>query len=239
MNKNFKIFLGLSYLIILMIFLYYVFSYLQINRLDDFSYYKELQASIENFITENMIINIIFFSLFCIIWIFLLGFGSPITLASGILFGKWIGTIVSLISVCFGALLLYTITDFFFKDLIKQYLEKKFGKYISTFKKNEFLYYFIYRFIGGLGLPFFLQNTLPVIFSMSKTNYFFASLFGLIPGFFIFNTIGAGLNTYIKKSETFSLIELILTPEIYLPILTFVCLMLIAMLIKKKFFDDR
>ena len=74
---------------------------------------------------------------------------------------------------------------------------------------------------------------------MSKTNYFFASLFGLIPGFFIFNTIGAGLNTYIKKSETFSLIELILTPEIYLPILTFICLMGIAMLIKKKFFDDR
>ena len=144
MNKNFKIFLGLSYLIILMIFLYYVFSYLQINRLDDFSYYKELQASIENFITENMIINIIFFSLFCIIWIFLLGFGSPITLASGILFGKWIGTIVSLISVCLGALLLYTITDFFFKDLIKQYLEKNLGNIFQLLKKmSSFIILFI------------------------------------------------------------------------------------------------
>ena len=239
MSNKLKIFLGISYLIVLTFFLYFVFSYLEINRLGDFSYYKELQISIENYITDNVIINLIYFAIFTIIWISLLGFGSPITIASGILFGKWLGTLVSLISVCFGALILYSITDFFFKDLVKRVLDKRFGKYIQVFQKNEFFYYFIYRFIGGLGLPFFLQNTLPVIFSMKKSNYFFSSLLGLIPGFFIFNTIGAGLNTYIKKSETFSLLNLIFTQEIYIPILTFICLIIISVLIKKKFFDDR
>ena len=45
---------------------------------------------------------------------------------------------------------------------------------------------------------------------MKKIKLLFSSFLGLIPGFFIFNTIGAGLNTYIKKSETFSLLDLIL-----------------------------
>ena len=43
---------------------------------------------------------------------------------------------------------------------------------------------------------------------MKKINYFFASFFGFIPGFFIFNTIGAGLNSYIAQAENFSIIEI-------------------------------
>ena len=52
------------------------------------------------------------------------------------------------------------------------------------------------------------------------------------------NTIGAGLNTYVAQAKTFSMIEFIMTPEIYLPILMFVVLMILSLLIKKKFFDN-
>ena len=74
---------------------------------------------------------------------------------------------------------------------------------------------------------------------MKKTNYFFASFFGFIPGFFIINTIGAGLNSYILKAENFSMIELLLTPEIYLPIIMFSVLMFFSLYVKKKYFDDK
>ena len=73
---------------------------------------------------------------------------------------------------------------------------------------------------------------------MKKINYFLASFFGFIPGFFIINTIGAGLNSYISQAENFSMIEFIFTPEIYLPILMFSILMFFRLIIKKKFFDD-
>ena len=55
---------------------------------------------------------------------------------------------------------------------------------------------------------------------------------------FIMNTIGAGLNTYIDQAQTFSIIDLILTREIYLPIILFVLLMFFSLIIKKKFFND-
>ena len=238
MSKNLKIFFGVSYLLILFYFLYFIFTAIEINRLDDFAYYKEIQSNLETYISKNILINVIYFFIFAIIWVTLLGFGSPILIISGILFGKIIGTLVSVISISIGALLLYSIGNFFFRDLVKSILEKKFNKYIQLFQKNEFFYFFIYRFIGGLGVPFGLQNLIPILFGMKKINYFFASFFGFIPGFFIINTIGAGLNTYISQADSFSMIDFIFTPQIYLPILMFSALMFFSIIIKKKFFDD-
>ena len=238
MTKNFKILLAISYALILFVFLYLIFSNIQISRINDFSYYKEIQFTIEAFIGKNIYINLVYFSIFSIIWVTLLGFGSPLTIISGILFGKWIGTLVSLISISVGALILYSITDYFFKDLIKKILRNKFEKYIQIFKKNEFFYFFIYRFIGGLGVPFFLQNVFPVLFNMKKNNYFFSTLLGFVPIFFVFNTIGAGLNTYIKNAENFSFLELVLTPEIYFPISMFIVLIILSLIIKNKFFKN-
>ena len=94
----------------------------------------------------------------------LLGFGLPLLIASGILFGQVYGTIISVISISIGALILYSIGNFFFKEIIKKILEKKFETIFQLFQKNEFFYFFIYRLVGGLGVPFFLQNLLPVLF---------------------------------------------------------------------------
>ena len=238
MSKNLKIFLGFSYLIILFSFLYFIFTTIEINRLNDFTYYKELQSDLDTFISNNILINIFYFFIFAIIWVALLGFGSPILIISGILFGQLLGTLISVISISLGALILYSIGNYFFRDLVKSILEKKIDKYLKLFQKNELFYFFIYRFVGGLGVPFGLQNLIPILFGMKKINYFIASFFGFVPGFFIINTIGAGLNSYISQAENFSFIELLLTPEIYLPILMFSVLMFFSLYVKKKFFDD-
>ena len=95
MSKNLKIFLGISYLLILIGFLYFIFTNIQINRLNDFLYYKELQIDLSNYISANILVNLIYFFIFSVVWVALLGFGSPILIISGVLFGKWIGTITS------------------------------------------------------------------------------------------------------------------------------------------------
>ena len=120
MNKKLKLFLGISYLLILFIFLYFVFMQIEISRLNDFSYYKEVQTNIDSFIGNKLYINLTIFFIFTVIWIALLGFGSPLLIISGILFGKWIGTAISVFSISLGALVLYTIVNFFFKNLINK-----------------------------------------------------------------------------------------------------------------------
>ena len=236
MSKKLKLFLGISYILILLVFLYLIFSYVEITRLDDFSYYKELQTNVENIIGKNLYVNLLTFFLFCIIWISLLGFGSPLLLISGILFGKWIGTLVSVLSISCGALVLYLIANFFFKEIVRNLLEKRFRKYISLFKKNEFNYFLAFRLTGGLGIPFGPQNVLPVIFNIKIKNYFFGSFLGFIPMFFIWNSIGSGINNFIKGSDNFNFINLIFNKEIYIPILIFLILISISIVVKKFFF---
>ena len=238
MTKSLKLFLGISYIIILFVFLYMIFSYVELSRLDDFLYYKELQIFLEQMVGKNLYFNLIIFFLFSLIWVSLLGFGSPLLLISGILFGKWIGTFISVLSISIGSLVLYSLASFFFKDLVYDILEKRFLKYIDLFRKNEFNYFLAFRLAGGLGIPFGLQNILPVLFDIKKLNYFFASFLGFIPMFFIWNTIGSGLNQYIKISDNFSFINLLFNKEIYLPIILFLIVMFISFIIKKKIFKN-
>ena len=145
MSKNLKIFLGLTYLLLLFSFLYFIFTVIEIGRLNDFTYYKELQSDLNIYISSNVFINLIYFFIFSIIWVTLLGFGSPILIISGILFGQMIGTAVSVISISIGALILYSIGNFFFRDLVKSILEKNLKNIFNYFKKMNFS---IFLFIG-------------------------------------------------------------------------------------------
>ena len=215
-----------------------IYSYVELSRLDDFLYYKELQIFLEQMVGKNLYFNLLVFFLFSLVWVSLLGFGSPLLLISGILFGKWIGTFISVLSISIGSLVLYSLASFFFKDLVYNILEKRFLKYIHLFRKNEFNYFLAFRLAGGLGIPFGLQNILPVLFNIKKLNYFFASFLGFIPMFFIWNTIGSGLNQYIKISDNFSFINLLFNKEIYLPIILFLIVMFISFIIKKKIFKN-
>ena len=133
MSKKLKLFLGISYLFILIAFLYFIFLKVEISRLNDFSYYKELQEGIDVFIGQNLYLNLLKFFTFSVIWVVLLGFGLPILMIAGILFGKWIGTLVAVSALSLGALLLYIIANFFFVDLVNKLLQKKFSNYINLF----------------------------------------------------------------------------------------------------------
>lgn len=237
MSNKLKLILGTLYLTILISFLFYLFTYVEINKLDEFSYYKQLQSQINYSIGNNFYLNLFLFFIFAMIWVILLGFGSPILIMSGIFFGKWIGTLISLLSISIGALILYIIAKYFFRDFIKDLLKEKFDKYIFLFKKNEFYYFFAFRFVGGLGIPFGLQNVLPVIFNISKTNYFIASILGFVPNFYIWNTIGSGINSVVETSTSFSFLNFILDKEIYFPIMMFLVLICVSFFIRKKLFN--
>ena len=117
MSRNLKIFLGVSYLFILFVFLYFIFGAIEVSRLDDFSYYKEVQSNLDSYTSSNIFTNLFYFTIFGIVWVLMLGFGAPILIISGILFGQWLGTAISVLTLSIGALALYSIGNFFFRDL--------------------------------------------------------------------------------------------------------------------------
>ena len=111
----------------------------------------------------------------------------------------------------------------------------KFSNLTDVFKKNEFLYFFLYRLVGGI--PFFIQNLLPTLFNIKLKNYFWGTAIGLCPQLFIGCSLGAGLNAIISDNlEAPTFFETIKNPEIYIPILGLFFVFIIAFLLRKKFF---
>jgi len=119
-----------------------------------------------------------------------LGFGSPVFLISGFIFGKWIGSIYAVLSLTIGATLLYMFANYFLKDLVEEKFSKRFSNLNEKFKRNEFNFFLIYRFVGGI--PFFISNILPTIFNIKVRNFFFGTLFGMYPQIFVGTSLGSG-----------------------------------------------
>tara|TARA_B100001057_G_scaffold333294_1_gene333828 strand:+ start:483 stop:1199 length:717 start_codon:yes stop_codon:yes gene_type:complete len=234
-SKKLKIYLGISYIILISAFLYFFFSKFSLQELTSYKFIKNNVDYFSDLKNKNYFILLISFFLFVVIWVLLLGFGSPVALASGFIFGKWVGTIIIALSLSMGALILYLLTNFFFKDLVYQKLENKMVFLKELFKKNEFLYFLTYRFIGGI--PFFIANTLPVIFNVKIRNYFLGTLIGMIPQLFIMVSIGSGLEKIIDANSTPpTFFEIILSKDIYLPLVAFLLIVIISFFLKKKLY---
>ena len=235
-EKKIKIFLGSAYILIVSIFLWFFFSKFSFQDFSSYELIRENRDTLEQIKNSNIFISSILFLLGTIIWVLLLGFGSPVFLIGGFIFGKWLGTLIIVFGLSIGATFLYMFANYFLKDLIEEKFSSRFNNLTEKFKENEFTFFLIYRFIGGI--PFFISNILPTIFNVKIRNFFLGSVIGMTPQLFVGASLGAGLNKILEEnSEAPSLLQLLLTPDIYLPIIGIIILVLIGFLLRKKFYS--
>ena len=112
---NLKLFLGITYLGIISIGLYFLFSVVDLKDLTSYEFIRSNKDIILKYKTENFLFLTTAFFIFCIIWTLLLGFAMPLLVFSGFVFGKWWGITIVLISTTIGATLLYILVGFFFE----------------------------------------------------------------------------------------------------------------------------
>jgi len=236
-EKKFKFFFGSIYLLIICIFLWLFFNNFSLFEITSYDFIKNNRNLIIEFKNSNFFITTLLFIASTILWVLLLGFGSPICLLSGFIFGKWTGTILALFGLSIGATMLYIFANYFLKEIIERKFSSKFSYLEYKFKKNEFNFLLIYRFIGGI--PFFLSNILPTLFKVKIKNFFFATFLGLAPQVFVISSLGSGLEKIIDKNlKPPSIISLIFKPEIYFPIMGFIFLLIIGIILKKLFYKN-
>ena len=235
-EKKIKIILGLGYLVIISGFLWLLFSNFSLNELSSYDFIKNNTIYFNQLRESNFLLVSILFLTFTIIWVLFLGFGTPILLISGFIFGKWIGSFYAIIGLTIGSTLLYIFANYFLKDFIEENFSKKFSNLNEKFKKNEFYFFLIYRFVGGI--PFAISNILPTIFNIKLKNFFFGSLLGMYPQVFIWVSLGSGLNKIIENNlKPPTLIQLLFSPEIYNPIIGFIILVALGIIIKNIYYN--
>ena len=233
-QKKFKIIIGFIYLIVLVSFLYLLLSYASISDITSYNFIQTNQDKLHLFKSKNIFALIVIFILFVNIWVLMMGFGTPIAIIGGFIFGKWIGTFFTVLGLSIGATLLYLVTNFFFKELIEKKFSKKFSFLKEKFNSNEFTFFLIYRLIGGI--PFFISNMLPSLFNVKIINFFFGTLIGMTPQLFVWVSLGSGLEKIISENITSpSFFEIISSNDIYLPIFGFLILVILSIILKSRF----
>ena len=236
--KKIKIFIGLFYLVAISLFLYFFFSKFSIQDLTSYDFIRENRSYFFELKNSNLFLTSIIFLLLTILWVFpFLGFGSPVALIGGFIFGKWIGTLIVVLGLSIGATFLYVFGNYFIKDLIREKFLNRFKTLEIKFKKSEFTFLLIYRFIGGI--PWQLSCLIPTLFNVKINNFFFATLIGIIPQIFLAVSIGSGLEKIIdQNSEIPSITDIIFSADIYIPILAFFGLILITIVLRKLFYKN-
>ena len=226
-----KTWIGLIYLTIVALVVF-LFFYYGANSYLDLNFLKNNKDKILAFRDQNFFLLAVVYFFFSILWVFLLGFGTPLVIIAGFAFGVVWGSVLSIAAFSIGASLLYLFANHYFKDLVYQYLSSRFLSLKNHFNENEFSYFFFIRVIPGI--PFPIKNIMPVLFNMKLKNFFLATFLGESVPIVISVSIVSGFAGAIENNASLDF-NLFFTPEIFLPLLGFGFMVVLTNFLKKKY----
>ena len=223
--------IGLIYLTIVALVVF-LFFYYGANSYLDLDFLKNNKDKILAFRDQNFFLLAVVYFFFSILWVFLLGFGTPLVIIAGFAFGVVWGSVLSIAAFSIGASLLYFFANHYFKDLVYQYLSSRFLSLKNHFNENEFSYFFFIRVIPGI--PFPIKNIMPVLFNMKLKNFFLATFLGESVPIIISVSIVSGFAGAIESNASLDF-NLFFTPEILLPLLGLGFMVVLTNFLKKKY----
>ncbi len=223
--------IGLIYLAIVALVVF-LFFYYGANSYLDLDFLKINKDKILAFRDQNFFLLAVVYFFFSILWVFLLGFGTPLVIIAGFAFGVVWGSVLSIAAFSIGASLLYLFANHYFKDLVYQYLSSRFLSLKNHFNENEFSYFFFIRVIPGI--PFPIKNIMPVLFNMKLKNFFLATFLGESVPIIISVSIVSGFAGAIESNASLDF-NLFFTPEILLPLLGLGFMVVLTNFLKKKY----
>jgi uncharacterized membrane protein YdjX (TVP38/TMEM64 family) len=230
-----KIILGLIYLLIVAL-VTYLFFYYEIFNYVSSDFIKNDRKVIITFIEKNIFIYSFLFFLFSAIWFFLLGFGFPLVIAAGFLFGSFLGSVLLLMGFAIGSTALYVFANHYFKDLVFKYFSSKYKSLDSHFKNNDFAYLLFLRLVPGI--PSQAGTLIPILFNMKLKKIFLSNIFGVAPSIFISVSLVSGVSSKIAEGAQFNL-DLLSDPKVSIPLTALGAMVLVVNFIKQKFFKSK
>ncbi len=156
---------------------------------------------------------------------------SILTIFGGFLFGPIKGTIGVVIAATIGALIIFTVAKTALGDTLRQKASGFVKKMEQGFREDELSYMFLLRIVPIF--PFWAINIVAGVLGVSFRNMLIGTLFGIIPGSFVYVLIGNGIGAAFDAGEDVNLGGVLLQPSTLLPIIGLAVLALIPIIYKK------
>ena len=114
-----------------------------------------------------------------------------LSLATGFVFGRWVGTVLVVIAATTGATILFLAARYIFADAARRRLGALGERINAGFTENAFNYLLFLRLVPAF--PFFLVNLAPAFTSIPLRTFVLATFIGIVPGTFVFVNLGETL----------------------------------------------
>ena len=202
--------------------------------LDEHLTFEELRRNREvltGFVAAMPVVSVLLFVLVYTTAVALSVPGAAVlTLTGGFLFGIWEGTAAVVVAATAGATLLFLAARFVLGDTLRAKAGPWLAKMEAGFNEDALSYLLVLRLIPAF--PFFIVNLVPAFLGVSLRTFVIATFLGIIPGTFVFASIGAGLGSIFDSAQEFSL-KGALTPQVITALVGLALLSLLPVAYKK------
>ena len=194
---------------------------------------REHRTLLTTFVAENAVAApLLFMTIYAVVVAFSLPGGAVMTIAGGFLFGNILGTGWVVIAATLGATAVFLIARTALGDALRAKAGPWLKKLEAGFDENALSYLLVLRLIPLF--PFFVVNLVPAFLGVRLRTYVIGTALGIIPGSFVFTSVGAGLGSLFDRTMggEFELSG-ILTPEIVTALVGLAALSLLPVAYKK------
>lgn len=153
-----------------------------------------------------------------------------LTLAAGFLFGLFWGTVYTVLSATIGAIVVFFAVRLALGNWMHDKTQGKLALMREGFRGNAFHYLLVLRLIPIF--PFWLVNIVPALLNVPAPTFILATFLGIIPGSFIYVTLGHGLDALFARNKAPDL-GIIFTPVIFFPLLGLALLALLPLIYQR------
>jgi uncharacterized membrane protein YdjX (TVP38/TMEM64 family) len=192
---------------------------------------RENRDLLQGFVADNPFASVLVFMALYIISVALsLPIGSILTIAGGFLFGPFLASTYVVVGATIGATIVYLAARYAFYDLMRAKAGTAIRKMEHGFAENAFSYLMVLRLIPIF--PFWLVNLVPALLGVKLRSFVLGTMIGIIPGTFVYASIGDGLGALFDQGKTPDL-GIIFEPRILTPIIGLAVLALLPVAYKK------
>lgn len=161
---------------------------------------------------------------------------SILTVFGGYLFGLALGTPAVVIAATLGASIVFFAAKGALADTLKKRISGFSAEIEKGFRADELNYMFVLRLAPVF--PFWAVNIAAGVLGVSFRNFLIGTFFGIIPGSFVYASIGNAAGAAFDAGETLSLGGILLKPATLIPIVGLIALSLVP-IIAKRFGAER
>ena len=180
--------------------------------------------------TAGLLAALVFMAVYIVTVAFSLPGATVLTIVGGFLFGSVWGTVLVIISATLGATILFSIAKTTLSDVLRARAGAWLLRLEAGFRQHALSYLLVLRLVPVF--PFFIINLVPAFLGVPLSTFILGTFLGIIPGSFVYATVGAGLGSVFDAGGTFSL-RGVLTPQIVTALVGLAVLALIPVVYKQ------